>query len=271
MSLKMEESFAIEVIKLSRDYSAIHAVDRISFNVKAGSVFGLLGPNGAGKSTTIKMLTTLLPPTSGTARIVGYDLSENPSRIRKNIGYVPQLISADGELTGYENLLLSAKLYGLSREVYQKRILKVLEFMGLSNFSHQLVNQYSGGMIRRLEIGQALLHEPKVLFLDEPTVGLDPASRRMLWELIQNWCKQFGTTILITTHDMEEADILCDIVAFMDLGRIVVMDSPDMLKATLGPQATLGDVFVKYTGTSINQGKSFNHVQEVRRSISNRD
>jgi ABC-2 type transport system ATP-binding protein len=261
-------SFSIEVLHLSHSYTNLLAVDQISFNVKTGSIFGLLGPNGAGKSTTIKMLTTLLPVTSGTARIQGYDLIEEPNQIRQNIGYVPQLLSADGELTGYENLLLSAKLYGLDRSFREKRIADVLEFMGLTASANFLVNQYSGGMIRRLEIAQALLHQPPILFLDEPTVGLDPAARKALWKHIQKWRKENGTTILLTTHDMDEADSLCDIVAFMHLGHIVAMDTPHHLKATLGPKATLDDVFILHTGSSIKETGEFSNVKAVRNTIS---
>ncbi|MDB6082115.1 MAG: drrA [Chlamydiia bacterium] len=262
---------AIQVQELTRYYGTRAAVDKLSFDVPAGSVFGLLGPNGAGKSTTIKMLTTLLPPTSGTALIGGYDINEAPSMVRQIIGYVPQQLSADGELSGYENLLLSAKLYGLNSKNQTRRVDEVLEFMGLSEFRNELVNQYSGGMIRRLEIGQALLHEPQVLFLDEPSVGLDPVARKSLWSHIEEWRKAFGTTILLTTHDMDEADKLCDQVIFMHLGHIVAMDTPANLKATLGLNATLDDVFVHYTGTSIKEGGDFNNVQQIRRTISRLD
>lgn len=262
---------AIEVIELSHYYGSIAAVDKISFTVPPGQVFGLLGPNGAGKSTTIKMLTTLLPVTSGDARILGYDVVANSSAVRQRIGYVPQMLSADGELTGYENLLLSAKLYGLSRKRRQRRISEILEFMGLTESAHRLVNQFSGGMIRRLEIAQALIHEPHVLFLDEPTVGLDPAARKSLWQTIQEWRKQYQVTILLTTHDMDEADRLCDIVAFMYQGHIVAMDTPIKLKGDLGYDATLDDVFIKNTGSSINEGGDYKNVKQIRRTIANLD
>ncbi|HXF29856.1 MAG TPA: ATP-binding cassette domain-containing protein, partial [Chlamydiales bacterium] len=195
-------AFAIHVTQLSHYYNHLPAVDAISFTVDAGAVFGLLGPNGAGKSTTIKMLTTLLPPTHGTAQVAGFDIVNDPAMVRASIGYVPQLISADGDLSGYENLLFSAKLYGLTKALREENIQHVLEFMGLLDVQDQLVNSYSGGMIRRLEIAQALIHRPKVLFLDEPTVGLDPAARKVLWKIIQEWQQKFKTTILITTHDM---------------------------------------------------------------------
>ena len=261
----------IKVIALSHYYNSRPAVDRISFEVKAGTIFGLLGPNGAGKSTTIKMLTTLLPATSGTALVDGYDIVQKPALVRQNIGYVPQMLSADGDLSGFENLLLSARLYGLASGKQEKRILEVLEFMGLSECKDILVNQYSGGMIRKLEIAQALLHEPRVLFLDEPTVGLDPAARKSLWLHIQEWQRKFGTTILITTHDMDEADRLCDVVAFMHLGHIVAEDVPKNLKAKQGAQATLDDVFIHLTGSSIKQVGDYNNVKQIRRTISNLD
>ncbi len=245
----------IETIKLTHNYNSHRAVDCISLTVQTGKILGLLGPNGAGKSTLIKMLTTLLPPTLGTAKIKGYDIVREPSLVRQHIGYVPQLLSADRDLTGYENLLLSAKLYCLPSEKRQLRIHELLKFMGLIEFADQLVGQYSGGMVRRLEIAQALVHQPPVLFLDEPTVGLDPSSRRILWQRIKELRKQHRTTILITTHDMEEADILCDMVAFMHLGHILKLDSPDNLKKAIGPGATLNDVFLQFTGTSINDGK----------------
>lgn len=260
---------SVELINLSHSYDSNLAVDQISFGIKAGTTFGLIGPNGAGKSTTIKMLTTLLPTTSGDALINGYSINKQPTYVRQSIGYVPQLISADGELTAYENLLLSAKLYGLSYEYRQKRIHEVLEFMDLIDVKDKLVNSYSGGMIRRLEIAQALVHQPIVLFLDEPTVGLDPSARKVLWKHIQELNKQTGVTILMTTHDMYEADALCDIVALMHLGRIVVMDTPHKLKTALGPKATLDDVFILHTGSSLKETEDYHHVKQTRTTISN--
>lgn len=261
----------IETVELTHCYNSHPAVNRISLIVHTGKILGLLGPNGAGKSTLIKMLTTLLPATLGTAKINGYDIVREASLVRQHIGYVPQLLSADRDLTGYENLLLSAKLYGLPAEKRKERIDELLKFMGLSEFADQLVGQYSGGMIRRLEIAQALVHQPPVLFLDEPTVGLDPSSRRALWQRIKELRKHSGTTILITTHDMEEADILCDVVAFMHLGHILKLDSPDNLKKEIGPDATLNDVFLQFTGTSINERGDFNHAKEIRQTLSRLD
>jgi ABC-2 type transport system ATP-binding protein len=262
---------AIQTFELTHCYNEHPAVDRVSFQVPVGMVFGLLGPNGAGKSTIIKMLTTLLPVTTGDAEVAGFDVISSPEMVRTSIGYVPQLLSADGDLTCYENLLLSAKLQGLSPERRQKRIQEVLQFMGLTQCKDQLVNRFSGGMIRRLEIAQALLHEPKVLFLDEPTVGLDPAARQSLWAHIQQLQKNSKITILLTTHDMEEADTLCDTVAFMHLGHIVALDTPQNLKAKIGPNATLNDVFIQCTGSSIQGGGDYSNVKQVRRTISHLD
>lgn len=264
-------SVAIDVQNITRRYNGFRAVDNVSFQVHAGTIFGLLGPNGAGKSTIIKMLTTLLPPTSGTAEIFGLDIVKNPAKVRANIGYVSQLISADGDLTGYENLLLSAKLYGLDRITREQRIAEVLNYMGLVDVAHHLVRQYSGGMIRRLEIAQALLHHPNVLFLDEPSVGLDPSARQTVWRHLQDWRTWFKTTIFITTHDMIEADRLCDVVAFMYRGKVVAIDSPANFKAKIGPTATLDDVFLATTGTSIQEGGDYAQAKQTRSTISHLD
>lgn len=263
---------AIDTHLLTRCYGSVPAVDHLSFSVASNKIFGLLGPNGAGKSTLIKMLITLLPPTSGTASVGGYDIRLDSSAVRQCIGYVPQLLSADGELTGYENLLIAAKLYGLTKRERNSRIEELLAFMNLTDHAGKLVSQYSGGMIRRLEIATALVHKPRILFLDEPTIGLDPAARKLLWKTIKEWKKLSETTILITTHDMIEADNLCDVVAFMHLGSILQMDSPAKLKAELGPNATLDDVFLKHAGSSIlEEGGSFNHAKQVRRTVSHMD
>ncbi len=264
----MSFSVAIDVENLSHYYNSHPAVDGISFQVKKGSIFGLLGPNGAGKSTTVKILTTLLPPTKGRAHVGGLDVQKQSNLVRQNIGYVPQLLSADGDLTGYENLTLSAKLYGLSAHARKEQIAEVLEFMGLTQVKDELVNSYSGGMVRRLEIAQGLVHQPHVLFLDEPTVGLDPAARSMLWRHLQEWRKKQNTTILLTTHDMDEADGLCDVVAFMDHGHIVALDTPQMLKSAISPHATLDDAFIYYTGNSVRDRGDFAHAKQIRRNFS---
>ncbi len=258
----------IEVVGLSHFYNSRAAVDQISFQVPEGATFGLIGPNGAGKSTTVRMLTTLLPVTSGIAYVNGYNLITEPAEIRQCIGYVPQLISADGDLTAYENLLLLAKLYGIPKEDREDRIEEVLKFMDLHEVADQLVNTFSGGMIRRLEVAQALIHKPSVLFFDEPTVGLDPAARKTLWNYIHELKKHSNITILMTTHDMDEADRLCDVVALMHMGHIVVMDTPARLKAAVGPQGTLDDVFILHTGNSLNENRDYHNAKQIRNTIS---
>jgi len=254
---------------LTRVFGDLTAVDHIDLSIPYGEIFGLLGPNGAGKSTTIKMLTTLLEPSSGTALIAGNDIVKTPSAVRRRIGYVPQMLSADGALTGRENLELSGKLYGMNRADRKSRIAETLEFMGLTAWGNKLVRTYSGGMIRRLELAQAMLHRPAVLFLDEPTIGLDPIARRAVWDRLQDLQHDFGMTVLITTHDMDEADVLCGRLALMHLGKIAVTGQPSELKAALGPGATLDDVFVHHAGASIQEGGNYRDVRRTR-STANR-
>jgi ABC-2 type transport system ATP-binding protein len=226
---------AIVVDDLVKTYPPdVRAVDTISFSVDSGEVFGLLGPNGAGKTTTIKMITGLIKPTSGSLRLSGVDVAKSPQAARRLMGYVPQNVSVDGDLSGYENLLIFSRLFFVGRDERRERIAKALEYVGLSGRADELVKHYSGGMMRRLEVAQALVNRPKILFLDEPAIGLDPGSRREIWESIRQLRKDFGTTIFITTHDMSEADYLCDRVAIMDSGKIVVMGSPSELKESLG-------------------------------------
>jgi ABC-2 type transport system ATP-binding protein len=258
---------AVEMRELTRRFGSLVAVDGVSLSVPAASILGLLGPNGAGKSTTIKMLATLLPPSSGAAWVAGFDIVRQAYEVRRHIGYVPQVLSADGALTGYENLLLLAKLYGVPGSERNDRIRHALEFTGLTDAGDTLVRQYSGGMIRRLEIAQAMLHRPAVLFLDEPTVGLDPVARRTVWDQIRVLRRQFRTTILMTTHNMEEADELCDLVAIMHQGRIAAVGSPAELKAATGSAATLEDVFVHFAGYSLESGGSYRDAVRTRRTV----
>ncbi len=258
----------VELDNLTRAFGALVAVDSLSLSIEAGETFALLGPNGAGKSTTIKMLTTLLPPTSGTARLGGFDLGRDSRSIRGTIGYVPQMLSADGTLTGYENLLIFAKLYRIKRSDRADRIQEALEFMGLADSADRPVRQYSGGMIRRLEIAQSMLHIPKVLFLDEPTVGLDPSARSAVWKHVVELRDRYGMTIVLTTHQMEEADLLCDRIAIMDKGKVVAQGSPRELKASLGRlDATLDEVFIHYTGSNLESGGSYRETRRTRRSV----
>ncbi len=256
----------LETIDLTRRFGELVAVDRLKLAIEPGEIFGLLGPNGAGKTTTLKMLVTLLPPTSGSARVAGFDIAREPAHVRRVIGYVPQLLSADGTLTGYENLLIFSKLYEVPRAERDQRVRAALDFMGISDAADKLVRTYSGGMIRRLEIAQSLLHRPRVLFLDEPTVGLDPAARRAVWSHIDELRRQYSTTIVLTTHLMEEADELCGRVAVMHLGRIVALGSPARLKASLGKDgATLDDVFIHYAGAEMESGGTFRDTTRARR------
>ena len=255
---------AITVLSLSKRFGSVIAVDHLMFSCKAGSTFGLLGANGAGKSTLIKMLTTLLPPTSGTARIVDCDLVREPAAVRRKIGYVSQMLSADGELTGYENLLVAAKLYLIPRAERKLRIAQALEFMDLGEAGRRPVRQYSGGMIRRLEIAQSMLHRPAVLFLDEPSVGLDPGAKRVLWERIRQLRREFGTTILLTTHDMEEADQLCETIGIMHRGQLVALDTPAALKAGVSSAATMDSVFIHFTGITCSEGGELRDVSRSR-------
>jgi len=257
----------IETESLTRRFGPLTAVDGLSIEIEPGAMFGLVGPNGAGKTTVIKMLTTLLPPTSGNASVAGYDIIRNSAWVRRMIGYVPQLISADGALNGYENLLIFAKLYDIPRSERRQRIHDALEFMGLTESADKLVRNYSGGMIRRLEIAQSVLHRPRVLFLDEPTLGLDPTARKAVWEHIQRLRDDYGTTIFLTTHYMEEADALCNTVAIMHSGRVAVIGSPAELKASIGGDGkTLDDVFAYYTGHEMEIGGNYREVSRTRRA-----
>lgn len=237
----------------------------MTISIEHGEMFGLVGPNGAGKTTVIKMLTTLLPPTAGSASVDGHSITRDAREVRRVIGYVPQLLSADGALTGYENLLMMAKLYDIPRRERKERIRDVLGFMGISDFSDKLVRTFSGGMIRRLEIAQAMLHRPKVLFLDEPTVGLDPVARKAVWQHIQQLRSEYGTTIFLTTHYMDEADQLCDRLAIMHLGKVAVIGSPTELKESVGDGATLDDVFAHYSGAEVDSTGGYRETTRVRR------
>lgn len=256
----------LETDGLTRRFGDLTAVDGMSISVEDGEVFGLLGPNGAGKTTAIKMLTTLLPPTSGTARVGGCDIVRASRDVRCIIGYVPQAISADGTLTGYENLLIFAKLYDIPRAERESRVRGALEFMGLADAAEKQVRTYSGGMIRRLEIAQSMLHRPRLLFLDEPTIGLDPLARKAVWDLVEQLREDYGTTIFLTTHFMEEADSLCSRVAIMHRGKVVVTGPPSELKTSIGVQdATLDDVFIHYTGGQLESGGGYREAARTRR------
>jgi ABC-2 type transport system ATP-binding protein len=261
---------AIETRKLTRTFGELVALQPLDLVVQSGEIFGLLGPNGAGKSTTIKILTTLLPPTAGTALVAGFDVVARPALVRRHIGYVPQLLSADGALTGRENLTLSARLYRVPRAERRSRIDAALAFMELETVGETLVRTYSGGMIRRLELAQAMLHEPQVLFLDEPTIGLDPVARRAVWDRLRELKQRTGMTILFTTHDMEEAEVLCDRLAILYRGAVVVSGEPARLSAEIGPEATLEDVFIAAVGGLIEEGGNYGDVRQLRTSVQRR-
>jgi ABC-2 type transport system ATP-binding protein len=224
----------IEVDSLTKRFGQFTAVDTVSFQVDKGEIFGLLGPNGAGKTTTIRCLLTLIPVTSGNAKVAGIDVLKKPQQVREVSGYVPQDVSVDGDLTGYENLLFYAELFHVPRSVRKERIREVIRFMELTDKANQLARNYSGGMMRRLEIGQVLVNRPSVLFLDEPSIGLDPVAKRMVWDYIKQLRDEFDATILLTTHDMNEADHLCDRIAIMNGGKIAVIGPPAKLQTELG-------------------------------------
>ena len=257
----------MEIREISRRFKEVLAVDRVSFEVRSGEIFGLLGPNGAGKTTTIRILVTLLPPDSGQANVFGLDVVRQTMAVRRLIGYVPQQLSADGSLTGWENVMLFARLYDLPRRDRKHAVSEALALMGLADAQDRLVATYSGGMVRRLELAQALINRPRLLVLDEPTIGLDPIARGEVWERVQSLRQEAGTTILLTTHYMEEADQLCDRLALMHRGRIRAVGTPVELKAALGPLTTLEDVFRHHAGERLEEeGGSFKDVRAVRRT-----
>jgi len=257
----------LETEGLTRRFGTLTAVDALTVSVEAGEVFALLGANGAGKTVTMKMLTTLLRPSAGNARVAGFDIVHHAAQVRRVIGYVPQLVSADGALTGYENLLIFAKLYDIARAEREGRIQEALTFMGLIEVRDKLVREYSGGMIRRLEIAESMLHRPPVLFLDEPTVGLDPAAREAVWERVADLRSRYGTTIVFTTHLMEEADHLCTRLAIMRRGRLVVSGTPRDLKAAVGgSETTMDDVFIHYAGAEVESGGAYRETSQARQT-----
>ncbi len=265
----------LETEALTKSFGELTAVDHFTLSVDAGECFGLLGPNGAGKTTVIKMLTTLLPVTSGTARIAGFDIRHRANDVRRSIGYVPQILSADGTLTGYENLLVFSKLYDIPAAERVPRIREALQVMGLADAADRLVRTYSGGMIRRLEIAQSMIHRPRLLFLDEPTVGLDPLARNAVWDYIRRLRTEYGMTIFLTTHYMEEAEVLCDRVAVMHLGKMAALGTPKELEREVAEETgsvgagngiTLNEVFAHYTGGEVDSGGNYRDTSRVRRT-----
>lgn len=224
----------IETLGLTKRFGELQAVDHIDLSIREGEVFGLLGPNGAGKTTTLSMLATLLKPTEGTAKVDGHDVLTEPAAVRKSIGIVFQEPSSDDILTGRENLYLHALMYGVDRRIREQRFREVLKLVDLEDRADDQVKKYSGGMRRRLELARGLLHKPKILFLDEPTLGLDPQAREHIWQYIRRLVDLEHVTVILTTHYMEEAERLCDRVAIIDDGRIIALDTPERLKHIIG-------------------------------------
>jgi ABC-2 type transport system ATP-binding protein len=225
--------FDIEVENLTKRFGDFVAVNGVSFSVEHGEVFGLLGPNGAGKSTLIRMLTTLVPPTSGSARVNGFDIVREQNGVRQSIGVIPQAMTSDMDLSAEENMTIFAKLYGIPREKRRQTIAQLLREVDLEKWADKPVKMFSGGMRRRLEIARGLVHEPKIFFLDEPTTGLDPVSRVAVWDMLTRLKRERDLTILVTTHYMDEADKLCDRIAIVDHGKLAALDSPLKLKASI--------------------------------------
>src|SRR5271170_4012734 len=258
--------FDIEVEKLAKKFGDFVAVDSLNFSVEHGEIFGLLGPNGAGKSTLIRMLTTLVPPSSGTARVNRFDIVRQADSVRQSIGVIPQAMTSDLELSAWENLTIFGKLYGIPREKRNRTIKRLLHEVDLEQWADKPVKMFSGGMRRRLEIARGLVHEPKIFFLDEPTTGLDPVSRVTVWEMLARLKSERDLTILVTTHYMDEADKLCDRIAIVDHGKFVALNSPVKLKASVP-----GKNMIEVSFSKVPQGwsetlKSLTDVEAVKES-----
>jgi ABC-2 type transport system ATP-binding protein len=260
------QGIAVRCAGLSYRFGDHLAVDHVDLEIAPGETYGLLGPNGAGKTTTIRMLTTLLKPMAGSVTVFGTNAVTYPMRVRRMIGYVPQLLSADAMLTGRENVELFGRLFDVPRKLRAERVEGALSAMGLTDAAGRLVKTYSGGMIRRLELAQALVSAPSLLVLDEPTVGLDPIARSDVWEFIDRLRESSPITVLMTTHYMDEADTYCDRVSLMHAGQIQATGTPGMLKATLRAGATLDDVFRHYTGGTLDDNPEKGGIRDVRRA-----
>lgn len=257
---------AIDACHLTYRYGTFTAVDDVTLQVRPGETMGLLGPNGAGKTTMVRMLTTLTPVQRGELRIFGMDARRRTADIRSNVGYVPQQLSIEPALTGRRNVEWFARLYGVSRKQRRARVEQALTAMDLLEVAERLAGAYSGGMVRRLEVAQALVNRPSLLVLDEPTVGLDPIARDGVWSQVQKMQAQYGMTVLLTTHYMEEADALCDRVALMHDGALRAVGTPDALKATVSPHATLEDVFRHYAASGLAPSEQAGSFREIRSS-----
>jgi ABC-2 type transport system ATP-binding protein len=254
----------VDVRDLRKRFRSVVAVDGLSFSVTQGEVFALLGPNGAGKTTTIRMITTLLKPDAGSIEVFGTDVRASTMSVRRMVGYVPQQLAVDGQLTGFENVWLFARLFDVPKAERGDRIDEALKVVGLDHAAGRLASTYSGGMIRRLELAQALVNRPRMLLLDEPTIGLDPIARRGVWERVFELRDGFGMTVLFTTHYMEEADALADRVALMHHGSLRVVGPPEKLKADIGPDADLEDVFRAYAGEELQEKGNLRDVSNTR-------
>jgi ABC-2 type transport system ATP-binding protein len=259
-----QPTFDVEVDNLTKCFGDFCAVDHLSFSVKHGEVFGLLGPNGAGKSTLLRMLTTLVPPTSGQARIIGHDVVRSANEVRQAIGVIPQAMTSDLDLSAMENMIIFAKLYGIPRDKRGKEIRRLLEEVDLTKWADKPVKMFSGGMRRRLEIARGLVHEPKIFFLDEPTTGLDPVSRVSVWEMLTRLKQERDLTIIVTTHYMDEADKLCDRIAIVDHGKLVALDSPLKLKTSIPGKNVIEVSFDKIPADWLQILESLPDVAEVK-------
>jgi ABC-2 type transport system ATP-binding protein len=259
---------AVRCVGLRHAFGDTVAVDGVDLDVATGSTFGLLGPNGAGKTTTIRMITTLLPAPPGAIEVFGVDVATRKLAVRRLIGYVPQQLSADGALTGRENVALFARLFDVPRQRRRAAVEQALEAVSLADVADRTASTYSGGMIRRLELAQALVSSPRLLVLDEPTIGLDPIGRASVWQRIDEVRAATGMTVLVTTHYMDEADQQCDRIALMHRGRIRAQGTPAELKATVGENATLDDVFRATTGDDLgtDTGERMRNVRSARRT-----
>src|SRR5580658_6350262 len=256
--------FDVEVENLTKRFGDFVAVDGLSFSVGHGEIFGLLGPNGAGKSTLIRMLTALVPPTSGPARVGGFDIVRDANDVRQSIGVIPQAMTSDLDLTADENMSIYAKLYGIPRDKRRRTIKELLKAVDLEQWADKPVKMFSGGMRRRLEIARGLVHEPKLFFLDEPTTGLDPVSRVAVWEMLAKLKQERALTILVTTHYMDEADKLCDRIAIVDHGKLVALDSPLKLKASVPGKNVIEASFSGAPSDWMETLKSLPEVEEVK-------
>jgi ABC-2 type transport system ATP-binding protein len=258
-------ALALECTNLVYSFKQTRAVDGIDLTVEPGTVYGLLGPNGAGKTTAIRAITTLLPVAAGMVRVFGLDPAHDPMGVRRLLGYVPQQLSADSSLTGRENVAMFARLFDVPRRSRAARVDSALDAVGLTEAAGRMASTYSGGMIRRLELAQALVSAPRLLILDEPTIGLDPIARSSVWERIGEVRRATGMTVFVTTHYMDEADQYCDRLSLMHRGRIRAAGSPADLKASLGSDdATLEDVFRHYTGDTLDDEPTQGGMRDVR-------